>query len=209
MCIDKVGREITVLFSASDILDKDENVQGMVCVASDITDRKLAEEALKVSETNYRQLFAAEPDAIIITDSETKRIVDVNPAALKLYGYSYDEICGRPAITLSAEPQKSARHLRQIFSQESFDGTREVIHRLHKSKDGKIFPVEIAHGFFTRDGRKIICAIMRDISKRKRIEDELAAEKERLTVTLRSIGDGVFQLIYREKLSPLTKWRKR
>ena len=58
----------------------------MVCVASDITDRKLAEEALKVSEANYRQLFAAEPDAIIITDSETKRIVDVNPAALKLYG---------------------------------------------------------------------------------------------------------------------------
>jgi PAS domain S-box-containing protein len=190
-CLAKDGREISVLFSASDILDKEENVQGMVCVASDITDRKKAEEALKVSEANYRQLFAAEPDAIIITDSETKRILDVNPAALKLYGYSYDEICGRPAVTLSAEPQKSKEHLQQIASQESFDGTREIVQRLHKNKDGKVFPVEIANGFYTRDGRKIICAIMRDISKRKRIEDELAAERERLTVTLRSIGDGV------------------
>ena len=205
MCVDKVGREITVLFSASDILDKDENVQGMVCVASDITDRKLAEEALKVSEANYRQLFAAEPDAIIITDSETKRIVDVNQAALKLYGCSYDEICGRPAITLSAEPQKSKKHLQQIFSQESFDGIREVVQRLHKSKDGRIFPVEIATGFFTGDGRKIICAIMRDISKRKRLEDELAAEKERLAVTLRSIGDGVISTDLQGKVVSLNK----
>ncbi|MGD2023621.1 MAG: PAS domain S-box protein, partial [Desulfobacterales bacterium] len=74
---------------------------------------------------------------------------------------------------------------------EPLDGAREVVQRLHKSKDGRIFPVEIATGFFTRDGRKIICAVMRDISKRKRLEDELAAEKERLAVTLRSIGDGV------------------
>ena len=204
-CLSKDGSEIPVLFSASDILDKDENVQGMVCIASDIRDRKQAEEALKVSEANYRQLFQAEPDAIVIVDAETQSILDVNPAALKLYGYSYDEICGLPALTLSVEPQKSAKHLRQIFSQESFDGTREVVQRLHQSKDGRIFPVEIANGFFTRDGRKIICAIMRDISKRKQIEDELAAEKERLTVTLRSIGDGVISTDLQGKVISLNK----
>ena len=142
--IDKAGRKIPVLISASAMLDKDESIQGTVCVASDITDRKQAEEALKVSEANYRQLFAAEPDAIIITDSETKRIIDVNPAALKLYGYSYDEICGRPAVTLSAEPQKSAKHIQQLSSPEPIDETRETVQRLHKSKDGRIFPVEIA-----------------------------------------------------------------
>ncbi|MGD8295458.1 MAG: PAS domain S-box protein [Desulfobacterales bacterium] len=187
----KDGHKIPVLFSASAMLDNDDSIQGTVCVASDITARKQAEEALKASEANYRQLFAAEPDAIIITDSETKRILDVNPAALNLYGYSYDEICGRPAVTLSAEPEKSAKHIQELSLPEPLDGAREVVQRLHKSKDGRIFPVEIATGFFTRDGRKIICAVMRDISKRKRLEDELAAEKERLAVTLRSIGDGV------------------
>ena len=134
------------------MLNKDGSVQGNVCVATDITDRKQTEEALKVSEANYRQLFQAEPDAIFIVDAETRYILDVNPAALKLYGYNYDEICGRPAVTLSAEPERSDKHLRQIISQESFDGTREVIQRWHKSKDGKIFPVEIVHGFYTRDG---------------------------------------------------------
>ena len=187
-------------------------IQGTIL---DITERKQAEVALKVSEANYRHLFNAEPDAIFIVDAETKCIVDVNPAALKLYGYGYDEICELKALALSAEPEKSAKHIRQILSEDSFEGTREIVQRLHKSKDGTVFPVEIAHGFYTRDGRKMICAIMRDISTRKRIEDELAAEKERLTVTLRSIGDGVISTDLQGKITSvnqvaeeLTGWKE-
>ncbi len=212
---DKEGRAISVLFSASAILDNDDNLQGFVCVASDITERKQAEEALKISEANYRRLFDAEPDAIIITDSETKRIVDANPAALKLYGYSYDEMCGRQAVSLSAEPQKSARHIQQIVSEETMVATGEIVQRQHKSKDGTVFPVEIAHGFYIRNGRKMICAIMRNISRRKRMEDELAAEKERLSVTLRSIGDGVIStdlqgnvISVNEIAEELTGWKE-
>ena len=201
----KDGREIPVLFSASAMLDKDGNVQGIVCVASDITERKQAEEALKVSEANYRHLFNAEPDAFIIVDAETQRIMDVNPAALNLYGYAYDEICGLQATTLSAAPEKSAKHIRQIVSEDLIDGPREIVQRLHKSKDGAVFPVEISHGFYTRDGRKMICAVMRNISKRKRIEDELSAEKERLTVTLRSIGDGVISTDLQGKIISVNK----
>ena len=204
-CLDKAGREIPVLFSASDILDQDGKIQGIVCVASDITDRKQAEAALKVSEANYRRLFDAEPDAIIITDSETKRIMDVNPAALKLYGYGYDEMCKLQAVALSAEPQKSAKHIQQILSEDTLDGTGEIVQRRHKSKDGTVFPVEIAHGFYIRNGRKMICAIMRDISRRQRMEDELAAEKERLSVTLQSIGDGVISTDLQGKVISLNK----
>ena len=201
----KDGLEIPVLFSASAMLNKDGNVQGIVCVASDITERKQAEMALKVSEANYRHLFNAEPDAIIITDTETNRIVDANPAALRLYGYGYDEICGLQAVSLSAEPEKSTKHIRQIVSEDSYSGTREIVQRLHKRKDGTVFPVEIGHGVYTSDDRKMICAVMRDISKRKRIEDELAAEKERLTVTLRSIGDGVISTDLQGKINSINK----
>ncbi|MBW2406579.1 MAG: PAS domain S-box protein [Deltaproteobacteria bacterium] len=186
------------------------------CTILDITERKQAEAALKVSEANYRHLFNAEPDAIIIVDAETKRIVDVNPAALKLYGYDYNEICGLQAVALSAEPQKSAQHIRQILAQDSLDGTREIVQRLHKIKDGTVFPVEIGHGFYTRDGRKMICAVMRDITIRKRMADELAAEKERLTVTLRSIGDGVIStdldgkiILVNKVAEELTGWQEK
>ena len=201
----KDGSVIPVLFSASAMFDDDGSIIGIVCVASDITERKQAEAALKVSESNYRHLFNAEPDAIIIVDAETNRIVDVNPAALNLYGYGYDEICGLQAVALSAEPEKSATHIRQVLSENSIDGPRKIVQRLHKSKDGTVFPVEIGHGFYTRDGRKMICAVMRDISKRKRAEDELASEKERLTVTLRSIGDGVISTDMHGKIISVNK----
>jgi PAS domain S-box-containing protein len=177
-------------------------IQGTIV---DITERKRAEMALKISISNYRQLFNAEPDAILIVDSKTQRIVDVNPAALNLYGYSYEEICGLQAMDLSAEPRKSAKHIKQILSDESPNGYRTVVQRFHKSKDGKKIPVEIAHGFYIRDGRKMICAIIRDISERERIKDELSAEKERLTVTLRSIGDGVISTDLEGKIISLNK----
>ena len=201
----KGGRLIPVLFSASAMFDDDGNIIGIVCVASDITARKQAEAALSISETNYRHLFNSEPDAIIIVDAETKRIVDVNPAALKLYGYGYDEICELQAVALSAEPEKSASHIRQVLSENSTEGPREIVKRMHKKKDGTLFPVEIGHGFYTRDGRKMICAVMRDISKRKQIEDELASEKERLAVTLRSIGDGVISTDIHGKINSINK----
>ena len=177
-------------------------VQGTIL---DVTKRRQAEVALKVSEANYRHLFNAEPDAIIIVDAATKQIVDVNPAALKLYGYSYDEICGLSALALSAEKHDSEKHIRQILSEDASGGPKEIVQRMHQRKDGKVFPVEIAHGFYTRDGQKMICAIMRDISKRKRMEDELAAEKERLTVTLRSIGDGVISTDLQGKIISVNK----
>ena len=187
-------------------------VQGTIL---DVTGRKQAEVALKVSETNYRDLFNSVPDAIIILDAETKRIVDVNPAALKLYGYDYDEICGLSALNLSAEKQKSETHIREVLSEDASSEGREIVQRMHQRKDGAVFPVEIAHGFYTRDGRKMICAIMRDISRRKRMEDELSAEKERLTVTLKSIGDGVISsdlqgkvILVNQVAEELTGWKE-
>jgi PAS domain S-box-containing protein len=193
--------------------DGNPAIQGTIV---DITERKQAEMALKISESNYRELFHADPDAIIIVDSKTKHIVDVNSGALELYGYDYDEMCGLQAWTLSAEPEKSAEHIQQVLTGGSSSGGREIVQHLHKSKDGSIFPVEIAHGFYIRDGRKMICAIMRDISERKRAEDEIAAQKERLTVTLRSIGDGVIstdihgKIISTNKVAEaLTGWKEK
>jgi PAS domain S-box-containing protein len=170
----KSGKEVTLEYRNKLILDENGKPRAVQGAARDVTQRIKSEKALKISESNYRQLFNAVPDAIIIVDAETSQIVDVNPAALRLYGYSHDEICRLQAVDLSAEPQKSAKHIRQVLSKKSSKGSPEIVQLLHKSKAGIEFPVEIAHGFYIRDGRKMICAIMRDISERKRIKDELA-----------------------------------
>ena len=58
-------------------------------------------EDLREREANYRLLFSAETDAIIIVDAETRRITDANEAAEKLYGYNREEIpCSDPPVSL-------------------------------------------------------------------------------------------------------------
>ena len=140
---------------------------------AEIAEHTRTETKLRESEGNYRELFTAEPDAIIIADAENKKIVDANPSATQLYGYSYEEMCGLSALTLSAEPEKSLRHIEQI-ARESFKmGPDGLAYRLHKRKDGTVFPVEIAWGFYSLKGRKLICAMIRDYTAREKAEKAL------------------------------------
>ena len=60
--------------------------------------------ALRESEERYRRLFEVESDAIFLVDCETERIIDANAAALKLYGYSLEELSLMGPVDLSAEP---------------------------------------------------------------------------------------------------------
>ncbi|UCF93441.1 MAG: PAS domain S-box protein [Desulfobacterales bacterium] len=175
------------------IMDEAGEVREVVLVHQDITERKLAEEALRTSEANYRELFNAEPDAIVIFDAETKKIVDANSSALQLYGYTHDEICGLPVIALSAEPEKSARYIDETASKVSSGSPQPLVQRLHHNKQGAVFPVEFSHSLYNREGRKLICAILRDISERKRAETALRDSEERFRSVVDSAAVGIAQ----------------
>ena len=165
------------------------DIGGIIIFNEIITKRKKAEELLRISEANYRGLFDAEPDAILIVDGETRQIVDVNRSAIELYGYPRDEIIGLNAVRLSAEPEKSAEHIRKVqknISENKPLGTEE---RLHKNKDGTVFPVEITIGSYSRDGNKMICAMIRDITRRRRKEEALRELQIQQEAILNSIPD--------------------
>jgi PAS domain S-box-containing protein len=137
----------------------------------DINKRKRIEESLWTSEERYRLLFLTERDAIIIVDAETKRIVDANDAALRLYGYNKEEILELTGPDLSAEPEKSDAAISEMAME-----TDKHIHyhtRNHKKKDGTVFPVEISSGTFMLQDRKIISAVIRNITGRKQAENKL------------------------------------
>ncbi len=115
--------------------------------ARDITERKSGEETLRASEGKYRQLFEAESDAIFLVENETGVIIEVNSAAEALYGYGREELLGMKNTALSAQPEKTRRRTEQALHVE-----RSVItipFRLHRKKDGTVFPVDItARSFF-------------------------------------------------------------
>ena len=137
----------------------------------EINERKQAEGALIESETKYRQLFENESDAVMVFDAETHRFEDANRSALDLYGYSKKEFLSLKVEDISAEKNKTKIALQKIKGH--LLGSKLVPSRLHKKKDGTIFPVEITSGIFNSNGRKKMVGAVRDISERKRLETQL------------------------------------
>jgi len=173
------------------IRDERGRVVRIVGLAKDITERKQAEEALRISEANYRELFNAEPEAIVIVDGETRKIVDVNRSALELYGYRRGEMIGLDAVRLSAEPERSTRHIRQVVKNIAAERSSGSEERLHRRKDGQIVSVEIASGPYDRGGQKMICAIIRDITARKQVEAALRESEERFAKAFYNSPDAI------------------
>ena len=82
-------------------------------IGRDITERKRAEDALRASEARHRLLFETESDALVLVDLDTLRLVDVNPAAMQMYGRSRDELLQMTAPDLSAEPDATRRAIQE------------------------------------------------------------------------------------------------
>jgi PAS domain S-box-containing protein len=124
-----------------------------------------------------------EPDALVFGDTVTLRLLDVNSAALRLYGYTRDELLGMRASELSAEPESTATAMRE--------GRDHIPVRYHRRKDGTIFPAEIKASTFTWHGRRVQFAAIRDITERRRMEEAVRESERRFRELAENIR-GVF-----------------
>lgn len=141
-------------------------------------------------ETMYRSIFDNAGDAILIHDVQTGRILDVNPRACEVYGYTHEELLRMNVGDISAgrEPYSRQDALDRIMKAA---GTPQLFEWLARRKNGRAFWAEVNLRRITIDGETIALALVRDITPRKKYENALARERERFRVTLASIGDAV------------------
>jgi len=136
---------------------------------------------LRDREARLRGILDTAPDGILTID-ERGLIESVNPACEKLFGYSAAEMIGRPVKTL----------MRAADTAGAFAGLlREVVGR---RQDGSEFPVELAVSGFSMGVRRLFTALARDISERKRIEDELAESELRFRQLAEHISDAFWMV---------------
>jgi PAS domain S-box-containing protein len=175
----------------------------MVGTHVDITERKQIEEALRESEEKYRIIFNNEIFAICIFDIETLQLLDVNDAHVTMYGYSREELLsGMRALELSAEPEASKASVGAINQK----GTLFVPLRYHRKKDGTTFPVEIAARPYIWRGRKVMSALVHEISDRMTAEATIQREK----VFTNAVFDSVPGLLYMyDENGYLIRWNKK
>ncbi len=146
-------------------------VSKMIGFNQDISLRKKAEEDLRDSENKFRRIFEIENDSLFLADSNTGEILETNQAAVKLYGYSRKELLGRNFHELSLNPSNV---MTLIHRQK-----QRVDSEIAVSKHGIQCPIEISFAYFTWKGKEVFLAAVRDVSERRRVEQELRSAKEK------------------------------
>ena len=172
--------------------------------AFDIEDRKRAEEELKGSEEKYRVIVEAASDAVISID-ESGSILLANPATTRIFGYDPADLIGKPLTGLMPEYMRKLheagfrRYLATGQRHLNWQGTELTALR----KNGQEFPVELSFGEMISNGHRAFTGFIRDISEKKRAENELRKQKEvfekifeNIPVTISFIGkDGRLELV--------------
>jgi PAS domain S-box-containing protein len=175
-----------ILLSISPLQHMD--IPGAVCaVMVDITELKKMEEALQISATNYRRLFEAAQDGILILDAETGQITDVNPFIIKMLGYSHEELLGKKLWEIGTFRDIEAS--KATSSELKSKGYVRYNDLPLETKDGRTIAVEFVSNVYLVNHHKVIQCNIRDITERKLIGESLKKshnELEQQAVELRT-----------------------
>jgi PAS domain S-box-containing protein len=161
------------------LFDTHGNIYAIGGVATDITERKRAEQARRYSEEQYRTVVETATDAVISMD-ESGSILLANPATTRIFGYDPAELIGKPLTVLMPEFMRKMHeagfkgYLATGQRHLNWQGTELTALR----KNGQEFPVELSFGEMISNGHRVFTGFVRDISEKKRAEDELRKQKE-------------------------------
>ena len=154
------------------------------CIWRDITNQRQAEQVLKESEEKYRIIFNNEIYAIGIIDYKTLKLLDVNEAYTRVYGYCRKELLSGMTIhDITAQHEESEA----ATVQAKHEGTIYIPLRYHRKKDGTVFPVEIVAGLYEWKGRKVLFALSHDISDRLEAEKKITTLLEEKNLLLKEV----------------------
>jgi PAS domain S-box-containing protein len=187
----KGGKRIDVSVTISPIKAGHGRVVGVSKIARDITERKRAEEELRVSEERYKTLFEAAAEGILVADIESKQFKYANPAVCRMLGYTAEELTRLGVADI--HPKEALDHVVAEFEAQA-RGEKALAPEIPcLRKDGSVLYADIITAPVVIEGRQCNVGFFTDITGRKRAEAALRQSEERFRLAAESVSDVVYE----------------
>ncbi len=164
-----------------------QSPSNVIATLEDLTERREAEEAVRLSAERFKTFFSAINDAVFVyREKDDQKISEVNEIAIKRYGYRREEF-----LKMSFRKMSFFNEVVCEQNSEISRGTgQNVFEDLHVKKSGEKFPVEVSLTSSEENGQRVKLAVVRDIAERKSAEKEKGKLEQQLQqeMKLKSIG---------------------
>ena len=186
----KNGKQFWAVVTITNLIDDAGNHLGFANVTR--PRRKQSEEEQREAEVRMRSIVDHLIDGIITID-ENGIVGTYNPAAETIFGYAAAEVLGKNVSTLMPDTEHSEHDGDLASYLRSGVGTgRELVMR---RKDGSTFPMDLAVSAFQQGQRRYFTGLVRDISERKRAEEELRTSESRFRLLVEGIKDYAVMML--------------
>lgn len=161
-----------------------------ITLIQDLTRITQTKEALQRSQTRFRLIFENIPLPVFVYDADTLTILDVNPAAVRHYGYSRDEFLRLSMLDVRppGEQEKFLKTLHQLPNEMRTVGIWK-----HRKKDGAIIDVDVTSYGLQLDGRRTRLTVVRDVTERLAVQAALEAGEQRLRIIATVTADVIWE----------------
>jgi PAS domain S-box-containing protein len=180
------GSRLYAMLSSTPIMDNGSGLIEAIIGVQDITERKLAEEALAEEAFRRRILFEQSRDGIVVMD-ENGKVYEANQQFADMLGYSLEEI--RSLYVWDWDTQWQRQQLMEMIRTVNEKG--DHFETYHRRKDGTTVDVEISSNGAFIGGKKLILCVCRDITKRKLVEQAVQQSENKLKSVFNTAPIGI------------------
>ncbi len=173
----KTGGMRVLSISASAMKSERGDSVATVLIARDVTERKRTEGAVRESVERYRAVVEQASEGIFLFNPHSKRFLEANAAFVIMLGYTIGELLELTLYDVVAHDRESIdRNVARILK----EGRYSVGERQYRCKDGSLVDVEVSINSISHGGREVLCAVVHDITERKRAEERVKRQVDRL-----------------------------
>jgi two-component system, LuxR family, sensor kinase FixL len=165
----KSGEKRLIEWNNTSLLTDEGQVDYVIAIGIDVTDKQKAEQALRNSEQRYSQLFSDNHAPMLLIDPETGAIVDANPAACTYYGYLHSEIIQKKITDINTLPPEQVKS----EMERAREKRKDHFSFSHRLANGEIRAVEVYTSPMDTGGKTLLFSIIHDVTERKKAEEEV------------------------------------